>query len=405
MLPPNQQQQQLQLQQQLEQQQQQQQQQLRQQLQQQPQSQPQQQTLHPQQSSMAQVLQQHHQLTSLLRAQAAQQMHVADGSQARMHLASALEHAARAVEALNPPEEGGYLVLSSARALLGAVLSPPPLLPQAALSRPVTRTHLFEVVYVNLRTRQDRRASIEEQLQLAGLQAARLEASTGADTPDSAVARTWDSTVNASFDTKTVGHPRVALSPGERGCAMSHRRLWEILSARQDDAPPVLILEDDAVLSVDFSARLIHLLAAVEATYADPSARRVLLYLCADVAKWVGPTFEVQPGIGLRQAEYLWQTAAYVMWAPAARALLALASPIHQPVDVFVAQATLDGHIASFVSQPALAQQALPFQNGDVLHSNFYKVLRSHGLITTPCHSQLLMYVRHPCHPCRHHHC
>ena len=331
----------------------------------------------------------------MLREVARRQQMSSDSSPASRYLAGALAQLSRAAEVSRGPEEA--YILSTAQAVLNvlsavgapslvsmqqpATLAPPassvPPPPAASIGlpppHPPPRSHLFEVVFINLRTRTDRRQSIEEQLALAGLQAARFEASTGNHTPDSCVARTWDSHVNALYDTKTIGHPRVAMSPGERGCAMSHRLLWEIIAARPDDSPPVLVLEDDAILTSDFTSKLLRLLSAVEASLVDPAYRRVLLYLCADVAKWRGASFEVEPGLGLREAAYLWQTAAYVMWAPAARALLPLASPIDAPVDVFLAQAIRDGHLISFVSQPQLAQQALPFQNGDILHSNFYQ--------------------------------
>ena len=109
---------------------------------------------------------------------------------------------------------------------------------------------------------------------------------------------------------------------------MSHRVLWEVVASRPDDAPPVLVLEDDATLSADFVARLVGLIAAIENTWTEPSSRSLLLYLCADVARWRGPTLEVQPGLGVCEAAYLWQTAAYVLWAPAARTrAAALARP------------------------------------------------------------------------------
>ena len=385
----------------------------------------------------------------LLREVARCQQLACGDSPAGRHLASALAHVSRAVETAQPSEA---YIISTAQALLNVLsaVGAPSLavVPQTMVRTPPGRSHVFEVAYINLRTRPDRRKSVEEQLVLAGLQAARLEASTGADTPDACVARSWDSHVNAQFDSKTVGHPRVAMSPGERGCAMSHRVLWEIIAGRPDTAPrtlplrgcrhgrsscrqlraqpsccpasalvprcvgphdllapipvggvacsadthlffpprnppsflvvrlllaAVLILEDDAVLCADFTRKLLRLLHAVEASFTHSSERRVLLYLCADVAAWRGAPYELEPGLGMREAAYLWQTAAYVIWSPAARALIPLASPIDCPVDVFLAKCTLDGHISSFVASPQLAQQAVPFQNGDVLHSNFYQ--------------------------------
>mgnify|MGYP006095131143 CR=1 FL=1 len=240
-------------------------------------------------------------------------------SMARRQLALSLTYAARAAEAVTSNDDAD--VLLAAQALLTSVLQGQPPIPVAPriLHPPVSpmlmvapgsvpgfvpsaRMHVFEAVYINLATRTDRLASVQRELASAGLAAARFEAATGATTPDSHVARTWDSTLNAKYDTKTVGHPCVTLSSGERGCAMSHRALWEVVAARPINSPPVLILEDDAVLSVDFVARLVRLIDAVERTWTDPSSRTVCLYLCADVARWRGEALEVEPGLGVREA-------------------------------------------------------------------------------------------------------
>jgi len=280
-------------------------------------------------------------------------------------MAVGISYMARAVELA--AEGGDGNVVATAQALLARIIHYP-VAPVASVVQPA-----FEVIYVNLRSRPDRLAHIEGQLRTAGLVGSRLEASTGADTPESYVSRTWDSTLNAAFDTKTRGHPRVAMSPGERGCAMSHRSLWEVSAARPDDAPPLLILEDDAVLAMGCAQLLPRIIRAMHATWVEPATRSLVLYLCADVAKWTGQLLEVEPDLGVRESAYQWQTAAYVLWPPAARVLLAGANPIDCPVDVYMARVTLTRAIRSFLTQPTLARQAAPFQNGDVLHSNFYQ--------------------------------
>jgi len=294
------------------------------------------------------------------------------GSNAAHQLAIGLSHIARAVEMAAVDEEAS--TLAAAQAVLGSLMQYPIVPGNLPLSAsPMWQESVFEVIYVNLRTRKDRREHIERELQKAGLRASRLDAATGDDTPDSCVARTWDSTLNAAFDTKTCGHPCVVLSPGERGCAMSHRTLWELSASRPDTAPPLLILEDDAVLTSQCPALLLRLLRAIHATWVNPASRTLVLYLCADVAKWSGQPLQIDPGLGLRESSYQWQTAAYLIWPPAARALLAGAHPIDCPVDVYMARATLHREVRSFLTQPQLARQAQPFQNGDVLHSNFYQ--------------------------------
>ena len=217
-------------------------------------------------------------------------------TQALKEFSVGLSFVARAIE-LSADEEG-YLV-DAGRALLHSV--------QQQLPRHHHETP-FETVYINLAKRDDRRVHIEGELYRAGLTASRLVASTGADAMDSVVARTWDSNLNATFDAKTIGHPCVALSPGERGCAASHHKLWEICAARPEAACPLLILEDDAVLAAGFSAQLSKLIGTIEATWPDPASRNIILYLVADVAKWRGQTMEIEPGLGVRECAYQWRT-------------------------------------------------------------------------------------------------
>ena len=228
----------------------------------------------------------------------------------------------------------------------------------------------FEIVYVNLDTRKDRRLHIECELSKAGLVATRLSAFTGDQTLSSCVTPTWDSTLNARFDTNTIGHPAVAMSAGERGCAMSHRAVWQLCAHRPDTALPLVVLEDDAVLSLDFSKRVTALVQGMQTIWADPTSRNILVYLCAVVPRWRGNTFEVSSGVGLRESTYQWQTTAYIIWPAAARMLLAEPNPIDCPVDNYVARATLKRSVRSFVAQPVLARQHMLMTIGDVVHSN-----------------------------------
>ena len=76
----------------------------------------------------------------------------------------------------------------------------------------------FRAVFINLDTRHDRRASIETNLRNVGMSALRFGALQGKDVAEALVTSTWDSTINAQFDAKTLP-ARLQMSPGERGCA------------------------------------------------------------------------------------------------------------------------------------------------------------------------------------------
>lgn len=231
----------------------------------------------------------------------------------------------------------------------------------------------FETVIVNLRTREDRRQHMRSQLAAAQLCATRFEAQTGADAPEWAITTTWDSTLNSRFDDKTVPHPRLAMTPGERGCAMSHALLWAAVACQPDDAPPLLILEDDVeLLSPTFGAEAASLVASIEATFA-PAEREVVLYVGAHVPQWRSRrAFPVLPGRVLREADYAWQTSSYLIWPAAARTLLG-AMPIDCPVDNFLSKHFLEHRLRALVVLPNLAAQSSPYRDGDILHSNVFK--------------------------------
>jgi GR25 family glycosyltransferase involved in LPS biosynthesis len=231
----------------------------------------------------------------------------------------------------------------------------------------------FETVVVNLRTREDRRQHMRSQLAATQLCATRFEAQTGADAPEWAVTTTWDSTLNSRFDDKTVPHPRLAMTRGERGCAMSHALLWAAVACRPDDAPPLLILEDDVeLLTPTFGAEVAALVASVEATFA-PKDREVVLYVGAHVPQWRSRrAFPVLPGRMLREADYAWQTSSYLIWPAAARTLLN-AMPIDCPVDNYLSKFFLEHRIRALVVLPNLAAQSSPYRDGDILHSNVFK--------------------------------
>uniref|UniRef100_A0A7S1FA01 Glycosyl transferase family 25 domain-containing protein n=1 Tax=Noctiluca scintillans TaxID=2966 RepID=A0A7S1FA01_NOCSC len=141
------------------------------------------------------------------------------------------------------------------------------------------------------------------------------------------------------------------MSGGERGCAHSHRRIWEVAAER---AAPTLALEDDAQVVFDrnelgmssgkvFTERLV--LAMREVPDFD------VLYL--GWSGWRGGHFKLREdedeGEVVRQVEYVWTTVAYVVSQAGAKKLLAAACPMSQPVDNFMAWEASQGRLKSFV--------------------------------------------------------
>mmetsp|Transcript_441 Transcript_441/g.1241 ORF Transcript_441/g.1241 Transcript_441/m.1241 type:complete len:381 (+) Transcript_441:38-1180(+) len=224
-------------------------------------------------------------------------------------------------------------------------------------------------VYVNLARRVDRRRSIEAQMGKEGVQAWRLEAATAADADPRIVTRTWDSSINCKYDTRTLP-AKLVMSNGERGCAMSHAILWHACAANGDAAPPMLILEDDAVICPNFLARTRKLVESVER--AVPAQERTcLLYLGGDVMAWRDEKEAIQLGYGLREAEYVYQTSSYIVWPAAARKLLT-ELPVDGPADVYLSRLLLERKLRAFMSRPRLVYQAAPYENGDIDHTNIF---------------------------------
>ena len=258
-----------------------------------------------------------------------------------------------------------------------------------------SKKQTVDCVYINLDSRPDRNESIEAELSRegasrapprlhiaavhsrtapcvwAGIKAKRLSALTGADAPDAVVSRTWDTTVNAKYDPTTIKTGRVSLTPGERGCSMSHAVLWARCAAQGDSGPPLLVVEDDLILKDGAGEMVQKLVTHFEKTNPIPAQRLCLLYLTGDVAEWRHPrsqSVESCPQVKLREAEYIWQTACYVIWPAAARRLLA-SLPVDGPVDNFISRHTLSSHVCALVTQPKLAWQNAPYEEGDIAHS------------------------------------
>lgn len=230
---------------------------------------------------------------------------------------------------------------------------------------------------LGLERRPDRRQRAEEMLarEVPWLQVEFFKATDGkVDTiPDTQVSETWNTKCNSFYgsyedikapDGVTILHkaadfadPGVVykFSPGERGCAHSHYRMWERVA---ESNAPMLILEDD--VKIDFERE-----DKSKATGASFTARLELgMQECskrnADVLYlgWSGfrdghfKHHKATPGRKnpvIRKAEYVWTTVAYVLWPAGAKKLLKAAQPMNQPVDNFMAWECREGRLESYV--------------------------------------------------------
>lgn len=227
-----------------------------------------------------------------------------------------------------------------------------------------------DTVFINLTSRVDRLRSMEFQLSRAGIQGRRLEACTGNTADARVVTRWWDSTLNSNYDTTTVP-AMLPMSPGERGCAMSHAVIWHAVAARGDDGRPMIVFEDDAELCTGFATRCARHIANIERALPDPRQRTCLFYLGGDVIEWRPEKESIQFKGGLKECQYVYQTSSYVIWPAAARVLLT-ELPINGPVDCYLSRLFLERKLRAIYARPRLAVQAQPYENGDIDHTNIY---------------------------------
>jgi GR25 family glycosyltransferase involved in LPS biosynthesis len=223
----------------------------------------------------------------------------------------------------------------------------------------------LKALVLGLERRPDRRERVEKMLtkEVPWLNIEFFPATDGKvhDIPETEIAQTWNTKNNASYcdDYEDLLGPDGSIihkaaefynpgveykfSPGERGCAHSHYRMWKVVA---ESKKPMLILEDDVNLNFKrddgskatgktFTERLELGLKEAEKQNAE------VLYL-----GWAGyrdgrymhfPKTAGRKNAYIRKAEYVWTTVAYILWPKGAKKLLKAASPMNQPVDNFMA--------------------------------------------------------------------
>jgi len=149
------------------------------------------------------------------------------------------------------------------------------------------------------------------------------------------------------------------MSGGERGCAHSHLRVWRLAAER---AQHTLVLEDDVQLRFDRSdSRLGKMNGKVFTERLSLALKHVpadfdVLYL--GWAGWRDGHYrqggkaqgeQAEADLYIRKAEYVWTTVAYVISQAGAKKLLAVAAPMNQPVDNFMAWEASQGRLNSYV--------------------------------------------------------
>jgi len=249
----------------------------------------------------------------------------------------------------------------------------------AKVQEPSADVKELEALVVNLKRRDDRweRVSTTLKTELPWLSFERFYATDGKENPipDDEVAPKWNTGPNALYgeyeDTfgpdgklihsaESFKSPGVEylFSPGERGCAHSHYRIWQ--KAAESDKP-TLVLEDDVKLNFERTGGMGDSNGKIftqQLNLGMEEARK-----CADgfdvlYLGWSGhrdgnnrylKSTRGKKNPIVRRVEYVWTTVAYVLWPEGARKLLKAASPMNHPVDNFMAWEAREGRLNSFV--------------------------------------------------------
>lgn len=233
----------------------------------------------------------------------------------------------------------------------------------------------FEAVVVNLDRRPDRMEGCSERLRLncPWLKHERIDASDGRRDVISKedVGTSWNTADNVIYQKKRAIRKgwddldsyqirQLELSPGERGCSMSHVRSWQLcLEQAGDTNKPLVVLEDDAAPTPEFTSILRRALASL------PSDADVLYLGYSQAAEWRSEVSE-----NLVESEYVWTTVGYIVWPAGARKLLSQ-RPVEGPVDNWMAGLAAAGELKSYAVRPKVVLQADAWNvNSDVAHSD-----------------------------------
>mmetsp|Transcript_53524 Transcript_53524/g.117481 ORF Transcript_53524/g.117481 Transcript_53524/m.117481 type:complete len:313 (+) Transcript_53524:17-955(+) len=218
----------------------------------------------------------------------------------------------------------------------------------------------FQAVVINLDARPDRWLALQKKLhsKVPGLCVDRLSATDGrvAAIETNLVTGSWHTKQLATYCTwyKPVG---LKMSGGERGCAHSHVRCWELA---QKLRKPLVVLEDDAVPLPGFVNQL-------ATAWKEAAGGYDIMFLTSKdrftPKKIPGCKAIVSPA-------FAWTTVGYIVTPSGANKLLSML-PVDQPVDNFLAIAICEGRLKACSMRPSVVRQANTWNVGsDVPHSD-----------------------------------
>lgn len=234
----------------------------------------------------------------------------------------------------------------------------------------------LNTLLLGLERRPDRRRRCEEMInkETPWLKPEFFRATDGkADTiPDNEVAPIWNTKCNSFYGAYEDVHDKdgkilytaeqfsdpgvdYEFSPGERGCAHSHYRMWQKAAEAEG---PTLILEDDVQFIFERNSGGMSTGETFKARFELGMQEALKRELDVLYLGWSGHRDgnykHHRSGRGrknaiVRKAEYVWTTVAYVIWPKGAKKLLEAASPMNQPVDNFMAWEAKENRLDAYV--------------------------------------------------------
>ena len=157
--------------------------------------------------------------------------------------------------------------------------------------------------------------------------------------------------VTEAFFSADQGKTHINLA--QAGCALSHWRLWQYYSEQMaSSGKPILILEDDAFLDPDFSARL-------SDVSDDMPNDTDILYLGYTAEQKNG--LEIKPG--LREARFPRGNFGYLVWPKGLEKLLSMVFPISMPFDEVLARLISRKQLSACLADPELIAHKPDFKS------------------------------------------
>lgn len=215
----------------------------------------------------------------------------------------------------------------------------------------------YTTLYINLDRRPDRRSHCENELHMHFGNIQRIAAVDGnfIEGDEKRVTRYYDNEDNARWDGSIRILKCLKMTPGELGCSLSHRTIWEMNYSMADY--PIFVFEDDIVLASQFK----EIVATVLQNLPKDCDILYLGYMLGGLGDLVHPL--------ISRVRLLFGTYAYMLTY---RGMVKLKTilPIDRPVDCFLGKLTESGILNGYACVPPVADQIEYGGHGsDIIHS------------------------------------